>query len=194
MFLTHWGRDTHICVGKLTIIVSDNGLSPGRRQAIIWTNAGILLIGNLGTNFNEIAIGIQTFSFRKMHLNMSSARWRPFCLGLNELIRWWTVSLDIRIYAVPHRGGVTHICTSKLSHHWFRQWLVAYPASSHCLTQRWLIVNWNIGNKLLWNLNQNTPIFIQENGFENVCEMAAILSRGNELNTDICLRHRLPRV
>ena len=43
--LTHWGRVTHICVSKLTIIGSDNGLSPGRRQAIIWTNAGILLIG-----------------------------------------------------------------------------------------------------------------------------------------------------
>ena len=41
--LTHWGRVTHICVSKLTIIGSDNGLSPGRRQAIIWTNAGILL-------------------------------------------------------------------------------------------------------------------------------------------------------
>ena len=47
--LTHWGRVTHICVRKLTIIGSDNGLSPGRRQAIIWTNAGILLIGPLGT-------------------------------------------------------------------------------------------------------------------------------------------------
>ena len=43
-YLTHWGRVTHICVGKPTIIGSDNGLSPGRRQAIIWTNAGILLI------------------------------------------------------------------------------------------------------------------------------------------------------
>ena len=43
--LTHWGRVTHICISKLTIIGSDNGLSPGRRQAIIWTNAGILLIG-----------------------------------------------------------------------------------------------------------------------------------------------------
>ena len=38
--LTHWGRVTHICVGNLTTICSDNGLSPGRRQAIIWTNAG----------------------------------------------------------------------------------------------------------------------------------------------------------
>ena len=83
--LTHWGRVTHICVGKLAIIGSDNGLSPGRRQAIIWTNAGILIIGPLGTNFSEILIVINTFSFKKMHLKMSSAKWRPFCLGLNEL-------------------------------------------------------------------------------------------------------------
>ena len=63
--LTHWGRVTLICVSKLTIIVSDNGLSPCRRQAIIWTNAGILLIGPLGTNFNETSIEIHTFSFKK---------------------------------------------------------------------------------------------------------------------------------
>ena len=63
MLLTHWGRETYICVGKLTIIGSDNGLSPGRRQAIIWTIAGILLIGPLGTNFSEIWIGIQTKHF-----------------------------------------------------------------------------------------------------------------------------------
>ena len=80
---THWGRVTHICVVKLTIVGSDNGLSPGRRQAIIWTNAGISLIGPLRTNFIENLIGIQTFSFKKMHLKMSSAKWRPFCLGLN---------------------------------------------------------------------------------------------------------------
>ena len=83
--LTHWGRVTHICIGNLTIIGSDNGLSPERRQAIIWTNAGILLIGPLGTNFSGISIGIQTFSFKKMHFKMSSAKWRPFCLGLNVL-------------------------------------------------------------------------------------------------------------
>ena len=54
----------HICI--VTTIGSDNGLSPGgRHQAIIWTNAGILLIGPLGTNFSEILIGIQTFSLRK---------------------------------------------------------------------------------------------------------------------------------
>ena len=84
--LTHWGRVTHIRVGNPTIIGPDNGLSPCRRQAIIWTNAGILLIGPRGTNFSEIIIGIETFSFKKMHLKMSSAKWRPFCLGLNVLI------------------------------------------------------------------------------------------------------------
>ena len=83
--LSHWGRVTHICVGNLTIIGSDNGLSPSRRQAIIWTNAGILLIGSLGTNFSETLIGIQTFSYKKMHLKVPSAKWLPFCLGLNVL-------------------------------------------------------------------------------------------------------------
>ena len=60
--LTHWGRVTHICVSDLTIIGSDNGLSPGRHQAIIWTSAGILLIGPLGTNFSEILTEILIFS------------------------------------------------------------------------------------------------------------------------------------
>ena len=85
LILTHWGRVTHICVSNLTITGPDNGLSPGRRQAVIWTNAGILLIGPLGTNFSEILIEINTFSFKKMRLKMSSAKWRPFRLGLNEL-------------------------------------------------------------------------------------------------------------
>ena len=89
----------HICVGKLTIIASDNDLSPGRRQAIIWTKAGLLLIGPLGTNFNEILIEIHTFSFKKMHLKMSSLKWHPFSLGLNvliteaKLLKWFLVNL-----------------------------------------------------------------------------------------------------
>ena len=86
VWLTHWGRATHICVSKLTIIGSDNGLSPGRHQAIIWTIAD------------------------------------------------------------------------------------------------WNIVNWTHGNKLQWNFNRNSNIFIQENAFENVvCEMASICLRLNVL-------------
>ena len=83
--LTHWGRVTHVCVSKLAIIGSDNGLSPDRRQAIIWTNAGLLLIGPIRTNFSEILIEILTFSFKTIRLKVSSAERWPFCLGLNML-------------------------------------------------------------------------------------------------------------
>ena len=85
--LTHWGRMTHICVSKLTIIGSDNGLSPDRRQAIIWTNAELLLIGPWGTNLSEILIEILTFPFKKMRLKVSSVTRRPFCLGLIVLTK-----------------------------------------------------------------------------------------------------------
>ena len=83
--LTHWGRVTHICAGNLTIIGSDNGLSPGRRQAIIWTNDRILLIRTLRTKFSEILSEIHAFSFKKMPLKVSFVKRRPFCLGLNVL-------------------------------------------------------------------------------------------------------------
>ena len=85
---------THICVNKLTIIGSDNCLSPDRRQAIMWTNAGILLIRPSGTNFSEILIAIDVFSFKKIYLKMSSAKWRPFCLGLNVLTAFSGCSKD----------------------------------------------------------------------------------------------------
>ena len=77
-----------MCVGNPTIIGTDNGLSPGRRQAIIWTNAGKLSVRSLGTNFGENLSEISAFSFKKMHLKMSPGKWRPFFLGLNMLTHW----------------------------------------------------------------------------------------------------------
>ena len=59
---------THTCVNKLTSIRSDNGLLPGQHQAIISTNAGLLLIGPLGTNISETLSKIHIFSFKKMRL------------------------------------------------------------------------------------------------------------------------------
>ena len=64
----------HICIGHRTIIGSDNGLSPVRRQAIIWTSARILLTGPLWTNFSEILIENYLLSVKKMHLNMLSEK------------------------------------------------------------------------------------------------------------------------
>ena len=65
-------------------IASDNGLSPDQRQAIIETNAGILLTGPLGTKLGEIQIKLQNFSFQEMHLKMLSGKWRPLCPGGDE--------------------------------------------------------------------------------------------------------------
>ena len=98
----------HICVSNLIIIGTDNGLSPGRRQAIIWTNAGILLIGLLGTNFSEILIEICIFSFKKMHLKLSG-KWPPFCLGLNVLrLLYPKASVNTFYQAVSLRGDTRY--------------------------------------------------------------------------------------
>ena len=105
--LTHWRRVTHISVSKRiyasvnqTIIGSDNGLSPGRRQAIIWINADILSVGPLGINFSEILMEIRTFSFKKMRSKMSSAKWWSSCLGLNVLMQ-----LCRDVERLSHRGS-----------------------------------------------------------------------------------------
>ena len=76
---------THKCDSKFIIIGSYNGLSPGLRQAIIWKNAEILLIGLLCRNSSEILIEIHTFSFKKMYLKILSEDGRPFCLSVNVL-------------------------------------------------------------------------------------------------------------
>ena len=85
--LTHWGREMHVCISDPTTTGSDNGLWPGQCQAIISTNAGILLIGPLGTNFSEILTEIHTFSCKKIHFEMSSAKWCLFLLSLNVLTK-----------------------------------------------------------------------------------------------------------
>ena len=146
--LTHWGRVTHTCVSKLSSISSDNGLSPGRRQAIIWTNAGILLIGPLGTNFNETSIEIHTFSFKKIRLKLSSGKWRPFCVGLNVLTHYGLVMSHAIIY---------------FSKHCFREW----PCISwHQVTEPMLTyVNKMLKHWLPWNLYQNSNFTTEEDAF-----------------------------
>ena len=101
LILTHQGRVTHICISKLTTIASDNGLSPGQRQAIIWTSAGILLIGPLGTNFSKIWSEFHTFSFRKINLKMP-AKCQTFCLSLNVLTHWNPSKISHHLWCQPY--------------------------------------------------------------------------------------------
>ena len=136
IILTHWGRVTHICVSKLTIISS----------------VGILFIGPLGITFSEILIGIQTFSFKKMHLQMSSAKFRPSFLGLNVLTQW---------------SRVTQICVDKLT--------IMCSDNSLSPGRRRAIIWTNAVILLIGPLATNfsdiwsgLSIFIQENAFEIV--------------------------
>ena len=105
--LTHWGRVTQICVSKLTIIGSNNGLSPSRRQAIIWTNAGVLLIGPLSTNFSDILIGIhiQENTLENVVCEMASILSQPQCVKGGWIIT--TRHSDILHNARPSKGRET---------------------------------------------------------------------------------------
>ena len=129
-------------------IRSDNGLSPGRCQAIIWINAGLLLIRTLGTNFKEIVNKIHAFSFKKMHLEMLSAKWRQFCLGFSVLVR---------------------NCTSE-------NYVIIDLATVCCQAIIWTSVDiLTCTAKLGWIVK--TVFFIHENAFRNiVCHNSAILS------------------
>ena len=131
---------THICVGNQNIIGSDNGLSPGRRQAIIWTNAGILLIGPLGTNFSEFLIVIHAFSFSKLHLEMASAKWRPFCLDLNVLMYQFRVIL--RLCIRTSIAIIWNIC-------WTND-VYANSMDEYSRNMQVLSVIWRMMHELLW--------------------------------------------
>ena len=90
------------------------------------------------------------------------------CNGQNQQQRLVTNDL------LTHWGRVTHICISKIT-----------IIGSDNLNQCWNMVNGTLRNKLQWNINRNSYIFIQENAFENViCEMMVILSRPQCVNTN----------
>ena len=143
---------THICVSDLTSIGSDNGLSPGRRQAIIRTNVGILLIRPLGTNFSEFLVEILIFSFKKMRLKVSSAKRRPFCLGLNELtVR---ARMSFRINATEYMVACL-LLTVDWNHarHVLLFTYTKYNTQTHCIDM-WLIDTYDLSKQTwIWNKN-----------------------------------------
>ena len=108
---------THICVGNLTIICSDNGLSPSRRQAIIWTIAGILLIGLVGTIFSEILIECIYFhkenAFEKVVCKMTAILSRLQCVNADVLL---FSRLILTETAVPGRETIRWRCELANAH------------------------------------------------------------------------------
>ena len=117
--LTHWDRLMHICVVNQTIIGWNNGLSPGRCQAIIWTNARILLTTTVGTKFSIILIEILMLSFKKMHVKMSG-KCQPFCFGLNVL--------KVLVPYVGMAPKLGHHCACRCPSTWQCQAISSYSA------------------------------------------------------------------
>ena len=115
----------HIYVSKLNIIDSDNGLSPVRPQAIIWTNVVILLIWPLGTKFSEMLIKILTVSFTKRYFKMSAVKWWPFYFVF-DVKKWLrgtkAHSRVFRAAIVTGRGP-----------RWTSGWSVAFSVAAACM-------------------------------------------------------------
>ena len=123
MVLTNGDRVTHICVSKLTIIGLGNDLSPGRHQAIIRTNAGILLIQILRTYCSEILCEFHIFSL-KTALKNASAKSRQFCLNLTVLTTESLLSIcsiNTKLTTVNSISRIRRILTQS-NWHWI--WLV----------------------------------------------------------------------
>ena len=102
-----WLIEAEWCIHRsvnYAIIGSDNGLSPVRRQAIIWSNVDLSLIEPLWTNFSETWIRMQQFS-KKKTLKMSSAKWQPFCVGLMVTIAMPTMLPESRkhVWITPYQ-------------------------------------------------------------------------------------------
>ena len=72
-----------------------------------------------------------------------------------------------------------------ISHQWLRQWLRAWSAPSHYLNQWQNIVNWTLKNKIQWNFNRNSYIFIHENAFENMSGKWQPFCLGLNVLTDV---------
>ena len=99
--LTHWGRVAHcICVSKVTIIGSGNGLAPGRHQALIWISAVVFLIG---AKCSEIWIKIHTFSFENVVCEIAVLLSRPQCVNGSPCFK--------------HDRTTPHTITINLLHH-----------------------------------------------------------------------------
>ena len=100
---------TQICVGKLTIIGSDNGLSPGRRQAIIWTKcwniANLTLMNKFQWYFYQNSIiFIPENELENVVCEMASILSRPQCVNNSVAVRYKkSISIIETVISIDYR-------------------------------------------------------------------------------------------
>ena len=159
--LTHWGRVTHICVISLIIIGSDNGLLPGRRQAIIWTNAGILFFFFFFSTKLYFTSFIHSYTF-----------WQYI---INIVLRRITLCINNCTSGQSFFSGILLIWPLRTK---FNEMLIEIQTFSF-KKMHWKMSSgkWRVFVSASMCSLKFIYIFIQENAFEIVVwEMAAILS------------------
>ena len=134
---------SHICVRKLTIIGSDDGLSPGRRQAIIWINAWILSIRTLATIFSEKINEIHTFSFKEVHFcEMAAIKFRSQCVN--------NIHKESFEQQCQQQGRTTAQGNKQTSGWGIGNMWRAEISTSRSLGNRHDILQWTFSNAFLW--------------------------------------------
>ena len=135
----------HICISNQTTIGSDNGLLPGWLQAIIWTNAGILLIWPLGTNCSEIFIGhsnilIQENAFENVVCKMLAIWPQPQC------VKWSHSPVTILFHTTSTRSlsyssWYNNFDWIRILHVTWREWWIGNALGRHCICDCYLTHN-----------------------------------------------------
>ena len=108
------------------------------------------LIQTLGTNCCEVLSEISTFSFKKMHLKMSSGKWPPFCLGLNVLNIFIIQSFEIQTFSFKqlHLNMLFANIQPFWLTHWPLRWGDMVVSSKRNL---WIHVEDEVHEYFLWN-------------------------------------------
>ena len=120
------------------------------KTPLLKTNVDLLWMISLGTNLTEIWIKIQSFSLKKMHFNMSSAKHRPFCSGVKcfrapmttamraQYHAWSATRQCFVITSIDHWNkpqicyrlpGISYIASFMTGPHW---WLCGLPIAGAC--------------------------------------------------------------
>ena len=162
LYINHWGRVRHICVSNLTIIASDNFLSPGWRQTIIW--CWNIVNSTLGTHFSEILSESHTFSIKKMHTKMSPISSRSQCvevgwpwLCLSNCMTWqWQNGNNIRLKRFyVHKGSTLNISMAtqyKIMRTWTKWQLSNYMLHAKLkLTKQKTHKLWTAWHNSIWD-------------------------------------------
>ena len=155
---------------------SGNALLPDQGEAIIWTNADLLSIGPLGTNFNEIQIAIWNFSFMKMHLKMCSVKWWPFCPDGDE-------STVTSAGPVNIQDTNNHPCGSRC--HTMALCSPYTPVTTKtCFLQATMFLQATIWFERIFMLFSQRPYMISQCFREQVSEWVIKLNNFSEVNCD----------